>query len=124
MGLFANGERVPLLASPGYRRNNISALTLEKARLIDELHNNGPVLPCQRITRAIICDRLSAYADFVADPLLDYIRLLPQAERAKVNRYLRADREPQFAWIRQCSGADVSTLTPEAICYRKRAGPR
>eukprot|EP00959_Pyramimonas_sp_CCMP1952_P464882 9487341-Pyramimonas_sp.AAC.1 len=42
------------------------------------------------MARAIISDRRSAYADFVADPLLDYIRHLPRAERAKVNRYLRA----------------------------------
>eukprot|EP00959_Pyramimonas_sp_CCMP1952_P270711 5659204-Pyramimonas_sp.AAC.1 len=82
-GLLANGERVPLLASPGYRRNNISALTPEKTRLIDELHNNWPMLPSQRMARAILSDRLSAYADFVADPLLDYIRHLPEAERAK-----------------------------------------
>eukprot|EP00959_Pyramimonas_sp_CCMP1952_P407271 8535586-Pyramimonas_sp.AAC.1 len=41
-GFLANGERVPLLASPGYRRNKISALTPGKARLIDELHSNGP----------------------------------------------------------------------------------
>eukprot|EP00959_Pyramimonas_sp_CCMP1952_P354640 7428824-Pyramimonas_sp.AAC.1 len=82
-GLLANREIIPLLASPGYRQNNMSALTPEKARLIDELHNNGPVLSSQRMARVIISDWLSAYADFVADTLLDYIRHLPRDERAK-----------------------------------------
>eukprot|EP00959_Pyramimonas_sp_CCMP1952_P220118 4602238-Pyramimonas_sp.AAC.1 len=89
-GLLANGEIIPFLASPGHRRNNISALTPEKARLIDELHNNGPVSPSQRMAQVIISDRRSACVDFVADPLLDYIRHLPQDERAKVDIYLRA----------------------------------
>eukprot|EP00959_Pyramimonas_sp_CCMP1952_P015209 321992-Pyramimonas_sp.AAC.1 len=106
-----------LLASPGHRRDNFSALTSERARLTDELHNNGPVLPSQRMARVIISDRLSAYADFVADPVLVYIRHLPQAERAKVNRYLRARYnaiESRSLPGSDCSDADVSTLTPEA----------
>eukprot|EP00959_Pyramimonas_sp_CCMP1952_P173054 3616616-Pyramimonas_sp.AAC.1 len=35
-------------------------------------------------------NRLSAYADIVADPLLDYIRRLPEGARIRVSKYLRA----------------------------------
>eukprot|EP00959_Pyramimonas_sp_CCMP1952_P305765 6398646-Pyramimonas_sp.AAC.1 len=39
---------------------------------------------------ATLSDRPSAYADCVADPLLDYIRRLPPGERSRVENYLRA----------------------------------
>ncbi|CAK0822682.1 unnamed protein product, partial [Prorocentrum cordatum] len=90
IGFLPNERRRILLATDGFIRENLKAISPPRARYVDELHNNGPVLPRQRAGRTITSDRLSVYADCVADPLLEHLRRLSPNERGRVESYLRA----------------------------------